>query len=95
MRRLLITGFVLFSASPVLAGEDCTCKYQDYDVPEGQTICMQTPNGSKMATCSRVLNNTSWKFLNQECPHAYNSSNQSPKTLQHADIKRLLSAQES
>jgi hypothetical protein len=37
-------------------------------VPEGMTVCLNLPTGNVLATCSRVLNNTSWKFLEQECP---------------------------
>ena len=50
---------------------------------------MQTPNGSKMATCSRVLNNTSWKFLEQACPQAQNNIKQSPAVLDQADLTNL------
>lgn len=86
MLRFTLTAAILVFSSPAFAGEDCTCKYKDYDVPEGQTICMQTPNGSKMATCSRVLNNTSWKFLEQACPQAQNNIKQSPAVLDQADL---------
>lgn len=89
MLRFMLTAAIIAFSSPAFAGEDCTCKYKDYDVPEGQTICMQTPNGSKMATCSRVLNNTSWKFLEQSCPQAENSIKQSPAVLDHADLIHL------
>ena len=70
MLRLTLSALIFLSFSPAFAGENCTCRYKDSDVAEGQTICMQTPNGSQMATCSRVLNNTSWKFLGQPCPTA-------------------------
>ncbi len=61
---------VFVQVSPAFAGENCTCRYKDSDIGEGQTICMHTPNGAQMATCSRVLNNTSWKFLGTPCPLA-------------------------
>ena len=69
LRSLFAIAFVL-SFSPAFAGENCTCRYKESDIGEGQTICMRTPNGSQMATCSRVLNNTSWKFLGTPCPVA-------------------------
>ena len=74
MLRLLFAAMLVFGWSPALAGENCTCRYKENDVNEGQTICMQTPNGSQMATCARVLNNTSWKFLGTPCPLAQNKS---------------------
>jgi hypothetical protein len=40
------------------------------DVPEGQTVCLKTAAGAKLARCERVLNNTSWKILDQDCPTA-------------------------
>ncbi|MDJ0614980.1 MAG: hypothetical protein QNJ29_15030, partial [Rhizobiaceae bacterium] len=90
MTRILVVFFAMLFAGSALAGEGCTCKYKDYDVPEGQTICMNTPSGSKMATCSRVLNNTSWKFLSEACPQAQNTIDQSPKNLDRAEILEIV-----
>jgi len=56
---------------------------------------MQTPNGSKMATCSRVLNNTSWKFLEQACPQAHNTIIQSPRLLDRATLDKLMDRKNS
>lgn len=57
-------------ASPAFAGEDCTCSNKGNKIPEGQKACIKTSNGMQMAQCSRVLNNTSWKFLGTPCPTA-------------------------
>lgn len=88
-----LTALVFFACTfSVQAGENCTCKYKDSDIAEGQTICMNTANGSQMATCSRVLNNTSWKFLGQPCPtaklQAPDFSNGDIETAQKLLIKR-------
>lgn len=49
---------------------ECTCRYEGGDVVEGQTACIKTAKGMQLARCDRVLNNTSWKFLDQPCPTA-------------------------
>lgn len=64
----LVLGISLISGT-AFAGPDCTCRYKGIDIPEGQTICMQLPSGNMLATCGRVLNNTSWKMIQKECPY--------------------------
>lgn len=64
----LALGITLIS-STAFAGINCTCRYKGIDIPEGQTICMQLPSGNVLATCGRVLNNTSWKTIQKECPY--------------------------
>lgn len=67
----------ILAAIPVAqAGKDCTCRYKGAEVTEGQTACIKTPKGMQMARCERVLNNTSWKFLEVPCPLA--SSDEKP-----------------
>ncbi|MCP4073899.1 MAG: hypothetical protein GY742_19565 [Hyphomicrobiales bacterium] len=61
------TAGLLFSI-PASAGPNCTCRYKGKNVPEGQSTCIKTAKGYKIAKCSRVLNNTSWKFTKKECP---------------------------
>ncbi len=58
------------TASQALAGEECTCRHKDGETALGQIACIRSPNGMTMARCERVLNNTSWTFLNQPCPTA-------------------------
>jgi hypothetical protein len=50
----------------------CSCRHQGLDYSLGETICLKGPNGPRMATCSMVLNNTSWKFTEAPCPFALN-----------------------
>ena len=63
---------ILFAANVGMshAGENCTCRGNGQDIPEGQTVCLKTASGMKLARCERVLNNTSWKFLDSDCPTA-------------------------
>ncbi|MBZ8132570.1 hypothetical protein [Afifella sp. IM 167] len=71
----------LLAAEAAHAGSDCTCRAKGgVTAREGDTICIATPNGQQMARCEKVLNNTSWKFLNTPCPSA---SNGSPATWPH------------
>lgn len=70
MKKTFLTFALFFMVSPALAEKDCTCSHKGAKVPEGQTACIRTSSGSQMAQCSRVLNNTSWKFLGTPCPTA-------------------------
>jgi len=70
MLRILIAFSIFSLASPALAGEECTCSNNGTKIPEGQTACIKTSKGMQMAQCSKVLNNTSWKFLGSPCPTA-------------------------
>jgi hypothetical protein len=75
MMRLLSAIYLVFlTAGHVQAGPggDCTCRYAGGDVAEGQTACIKTAKGMTLARCERVLNNTSWTFLDQPCPLTYN-----------------------
>jgi len=85
-RIFAIIGITLL-ASPVFAGEDCTCSHKGAKTPEGQQACIKTSKGMQMAECSRVLNNTSWKFLGTPCPTAAvnPSHNQTDFNLQTAE----------
>jgi hypothetical protein len=75
VRAFMIVGVALLSSS-ALAGEDCTCSHKGAKIPEGQKACIKTSNGMQMAQCSRVLNNTSWKFLGTPCPTAQINNDQ-------------------
>ncbi|MEO0980112.1 MAG: hypothetical protein AAFY24_22805 [Pseudomonadota bacterium] len=66
----LLTGFGMVFLTTVAHAQNisCTCRYKGSDYGIGESICLKSPNGMKMATCSMVLNNTSWKFSNAPCP---------------------------
>jgi hypothetical protein len=73
MRRTLFALAGAGIASAALAAGpngECTCSYQGGDVIEGQTACIRTAKGPTLARCEKVLNNTSWKLLDQPCPAA-------------------------
>ena len=70
MKKLFVLSFAILivSAATSYAGPECTCRYKGNKIPEGQSTCLKTADGYKIAQCSRVLNNTSWKFTKQKCP---------------------------
>jgi hypothetical protein len=58
----------LLATVAATAGEHgCTCKYAGGDVKQGETACIKTSKGKSLARCEMVLNNTSWKVLDQPC----------------------------
>lgn len=68
MRRpLLIVCFIAAEALLSPASADCTCRSQGRDYELGQSVCLQSPKGARIATCGMVLNNTSWQFTEMPC----------------------------
>lgn len=65
---LIVFGFTALFPTLSFAADDCTCRFKGQDVPVGNVVCLELPAGNMMAMCGRVLNNTSWKFLEKECP---------------------------
>jgi len=77
MRQILaIFGIVVLGSLPSQvaaadgAGIPCTCRAAGVSHPVGAVVCLDTPNGPRLAECGRVLNNTSWTFLTAPCPTA-------------------------
>ena len=52
----------------------CRCRYQGRDVVLGTRVCMNMPNGTVMARCDLLLNNTTW--VPTDVPCNLNSRNQ-------------------
>ena len=77
---LVLTGLILGTAgSPAHARFDC--RAPNRILYEGETACIMTPAGPQMARCGRVLNNTSWEFLQTPC-----TVRSVPPAEPHADI---------
>jgi hypothetical protein len=72
VQRILPIGVLLIAVSfgtlSFAQSVNCTCRYQGEDFGIGDSICLKGSDGLKMATCSMVLNNTSWQFSNAPCP---------------------------
>jgi hypothetical protein len=58
---------VLLDARSSVADPECTCRAQGRDFTLGQSVCLATPKGARIATCAMVLNNTSWQFTETPC----------------------------
>ena len=65
----------LMFSGPATAGESCNCVANGQRVELGQLFCIRTASGKQfLARCERVLNNTSWKRVQDSCPSAQNMS---------------------
>ncbi|MEE4013809.1 hypothetical protein V1T76_17200 [Roseibium sp. FZY0029] len=63
-----------FGASAMAQDVSCTCRYKGEKYGIGESICLKSPTGLRMATCEMVLNNTSWQISNAPCPLTQNQS---------------------
>jgi hypothetical protein len=52
------------------AGENCRCRANGQFFDLGDTVCIRTPAGLKLAQCQMALNNTSWTVVRDSCPTA-------------------------
>jgi len=65
---LIFAGLAAASfALPARADPDCTCRAQGREFALGQSVCLVSPKGPRIATCGMVLNNTSWQFSDTPC----------------------------
>ena len=55
-------------APAAAATPDCKCRYFGQFYNLGERVCIKTPDGLRVARCELMLNNSSWKILNQRCP---------------------------
>ena len=72
MRRLLaaLTLVGAIAMAPA-ALADCTCRGRDGSAVElGGYTCLNTADGPRLARCEMVLNNSSWKVTEEDCPTA-------------------------
>ena len=89
LRSILFGGIAAALAAttfPALANPDCICRANGQEVHEGQTVCLKTATGMKLARCEMVLNNTSWTFLEDGCPTASLSRPADPSLLHRAAL---------
>ena len=49
---------------------ECFCRAQGTTFAVGQTACLRTSEGPRIAECGMVLNNTSWRFTQRPCPES-------------------------
>jgi hypothetical protein len=71
--RLLIASVAaaaLIGAATEPASADCTCRARGVIATHGETLCIRTPEGVRLARCEKVTNVASWRFLDGPCPIA-------------------------
>jgi hypothetical protein len=49
---------------------NCYCLAQGKSFAVGETACLRTAEGPRIAECGMVLNNTSWQFTAKPCPES-------------------------
>lgn len=49
---------------------ECACRAEGRTFSLGQTTCLRTSEGPRLAQCGMVLNNTSWRFTDRICPES-------------------------
>ena len=67
MRKTVSLALLLSAASFPGAATECTCRLNGRDIPLGQSACVPSPRGARVAVCGMVLNNTSWQFTETPC----------------------------
>ena len=65
-------GVALAHSWPVQAqtAAPCTCRAQGRVFGLGETICLRTAEGPRLAQCVMEINVTSWRFADQPCPES-------------------------
>jgi len=66
---LVLAADALISAAA--ADPNCTCRARGQSFELGQSTCLPSPKGPRIATCGMVLNNTSWEFSDTPCVISY------------------------
>ncbi|WP_414473483.1 hypothetical protein [Microvirga sp. M2] len=49
---------------------DCYCRAQGRMVPQGETVCLKTADGPRLAQCRMEINVMSWNITSTPCPEA-------------------------
>jgi hypothetical protein len=52
------------------AHDQCYCRAQGRTFAVGESTCLRTASGPRVAECGMVLNNTSWNFTERPCPES-------------------------
>jgi len=68
-RTVSLVALAVFGAfdSATAAERQCTCRALGRSFELGQTVCLSTPKGPRMAVCVMVLNMTSWQISDTPC----------------------------
>jgi len=68
MRTLVLLALAIDALiSAAAADPNCICRARGKEFELGQSTCLASPKGPRIATCGMVLNNTSWQFTDTPC----------------------------
>ena len=68
MRAIVLFALAIDALiSAAAADPNCTCRARGQAFELGQSTCLVSPRGPRVATCGMVLNNTSWHFTDTPC----------------------------
>jgi hypothetical protein len=56
-----------FTPGPPVTLPECMCRAKGQEWRLGETICLQTATGERLATCTMDLNVTSWRISDVPC----------------------------
>jgi len=65
-----LLAVAMLAASPGFAVADCQCLANGRKYHHGEIACLKLPNGSHLARCDMVLNNSAWMKISDGCPEA-------------------------
>ncbi len=75
----VLVFLVLFAAPPAAAQQtqvpghprlDCYCRAEGRIFAPGETICLKTAEGLRLAQCRMEINVMSWSITSRPCPEA-------------------------
>jgi hypothetical protein len=66
-QMLIILAVALLAGTAISPAEALTCRARGVVAAEGETLCIPTHTGQRLARCGRVLNVASWIFLPGRC----------------------------
>lgn len=66
-RLLLIPAALIAAAAAATAEPQCLCRYDGKRFEQGQCTCIVISGNARYACCDRVLNNSSWTFVSDQC----------------------------
>ena len=78
MRQVALLSLVVIGvvAAHSPARADCLCAANGLRYEQGETTCIRLSSGSYLARCEKVLNNSSWTKISNDCQNVSGSQEQ-------------------
>ncbi len=83
MRQAAVLSLVIVNAvaTHTAARADCLCAANGLRYEQGETTCIRLSSGSYLARCEKVLNNSSWTKISDDCQDPTESAEQAELAL--------------